>query len=138
MSDTLNIDLKDNVGTFNCGKPTGYIEDFKALPKDMQDLIRQIKRVRVVFGTVEMINAVDENWKEAIIDSQPFICEIDNNDAYKTVGDQFNVFSGKERLPLQHSIHFSETKENPLPNGSSFCKSTLANVLSESIFCSLT
>ena len=44
MADSLNMDLKDNTGRFNCGKPSGYVQDFQALPKDMQDLIRQIKR----------------------------------------------------------------------------------------------
>jgi hypothetical protein len=120
MADTLNIDLKDNTGKFNCGKPTGYIKDFKALPSDMQDLIRQIKRVRVVFGTVQLANPVDVNGNEVTLGEVPFIWEIDNKDAYKTVGDQFTIFSQKERLPLQHRIEFSETTENPLPNGSSF------------------
>jgi len=120
MADTLNIDLKDNTGKFNCGKPAGYIQDFKALPSDMQDLIRQIKRVRVVFGIVEMLNPVDKNGNETEVKEVPFIWEIDNKDAYKIVGDQFNIFSKKERLPLQHKIKFSETKENPLPNGSHF------------------
>jgi hypothetical protein len=59
MSDNLNMDLKDNDGKFNCGKPAGYIADFKALPEKMQDLIRQIKRTRVIFGTVGMVNPVD-------------------------------------------------------------------------------
>ena len=58
MSDNLNMDLKDNDGQFNCGKPAGYIADFKALPEKMQDLIRQIKRTRVVFGTVDMVNPI--------------------------------------------------------------------------------
>ena len=44
MGDNLNIDLKDNDGGFNCGKPSGWIKDFKALPEKMQDLIRQIKK----------------------------------------------------------------------------------------------
>ena len=60
MADSLNMDLKDNTGRFNCGKPSGYVQDFQALPKDMQDLIRQIKRVRVVFGTVTLDSPVDE------------------------------------------------------------------------------
>ena len=54
MSDNLNTDLKDNKGNFNCGKPAGYIKDFKALPVHMQDLIKQTKRVRVVFGTIKL------------------------------------------------------------------------------------
>ena len=48
MADTINMDLKDNDGGFNCGKPAGYIEDFQCLPKNTKELIRQIKRVRVV------------------------------------------------------------------------------------------
>ena len=120
MADSLNIDLKDDTGKFNCGKPAGYIQDFKALPPEMQDLIRQIKRVRVVFGVVEMIDPVDANGNDTKIKEVPFIWEIDNKDAYKIVGEQFAVFSKKERLPLQHKIEFSQTKENPLPNGSFF------------------
>jgi len=120
MADSLNIDLKDDTGKFNCGKPAGYIQDFKALPPEMQDLIRQINRVRVVFGVVEMIDPVDANGNDTKIKEVPFIWEIDNKDAYKIVGEQFAVFSKKERLPLQHKIEFSQTKENPLPNGSFF------------------
>ena len=54
MNDNLNVDLKDNDGGFNCGKPAGYIQDFKALDQKTQDLIKQIKRVRVILGTVEL------------------------------------------------------------------------------------
>ena len=54
MADTLDIDLKDSAGTFNCGKPGGYIKDFDALPDTTKELIRQIRRVRVVFGTASM------------------------------------------------------------------------------------
>ena len=120
MANTLSTDLKDNMGTFNCGKPTGFVEDFKALPQTTQDLIRQIKRVRVVFGIASMIDPVDENGNKVVLENTPFIWEIDNKDAYKTIGDQFSVFSKKERLPLQHIITLRETKQNPLPNGSSF------------------
>ena len=39
MSTNLNHDMKDTLGTFNLGRPSGYIKDFAALPKDQQDLI---------------------------------------------------------------------------------------------------
>ena len=67
-----------------------------------------------------MIDPVDENGNKVVLENTPFIWEIDNKDAYKTIGDQFSVFSKKERLPLQHIITLRETKQNPLPNGSSF------------------
>ena len=120
MSDNLNSDLKDNTGRFNCGKPSGYIEDFKSLAPDMQDLIRQIKRVRVVFGVFTLDNPVDEKGQPAELSDLPFIWEIDNKDAFKTIGDQFNEYVKKSRLPIQHMIHLSGTKANQLPNGSYF------------------
>mgnify|MGYP003637383722 FL=1 len=55
MADTLNIDLKDDAGTFNCGKPAGYVEDFQALPENTKKLIKSIKRNRVIFGIAELI-----------------------------------------------------------------------------------
>ena len=44
MADNLNVDLKDTQGTFNCGKPTGYIKDFKSLPEDTKTLIKANKK----------------------------------------------------------------------------------------------
>jgi len=119
MADNLNIDLKDNDGGFNCGKPAGYIKDFKALPEKTQELIKQIKRVRVVFGTVEMTDVVDEQGKKTTIESTPFIWEIDNRDAFKLVGDSFNKLAKMKRLPVQHAIT-ANTEERKLPNGSSY------------------
>ena len=119
MSDNLNMDLKDNDGKFNCGKPAGYIADFKALPEKMQDLIRQIKRTRVVFGTVDMVTPVNANGDSVDIDSTPFIWEVENRDAFKTMGDVFAKLSKMQRLPVQHYIN-ATTERRELPNGSAF------------------
>ena len=119
MANDLNNDMKDNDGGFNCGKPAGFIKDWAALPDTMKDLIKSIKRVRALFGTVEMVNATDENGIPVDVDTTPFIWEIDNRDAFKTMGDMFTKLSKMRRLPPQHYIT-STTKEVPLPNGSSF------------------
>ena len=119
MSDNLNMDLKDNDGKFNCGKPAGYIADFKALPEKMQDLIRQIKRTRVVFGTVDMVTPVNANGDSVDIDSTPFIWEVENRDAFKTMGDVFAKLSKMQRLPVQHYVT-ATTERRELPNGSAF------------------
>jgi hypothetical protein len=119
MADNMNIDLKDNDGGFNCGKPAGYIADFKALPEKTQDLIRQIKRVRVLFGTVELTNAVDQSGNPVELDPTAFIWEIENRDAYKTVGNVFTKLGKMRRLPVQHNI-LAGTEERKLPNGNSF------------------
>jgi len=119
MNDDLNIDLKDNEGGFNCGKPAGYIKDFKALPEKTQDLIKQIKRVRVVLGTVELVDAVTANGDAAELDAVPFIWEIDNRDAFKIVGESFTSLAKMQRLPVQHIIT-ANTQERKLPNGNAF------------------
>ena len=119
MADSLNIDLKDNSGKFNCGKPTGYIQDFKALPEDMQNLIRQIKRVRVVFGTVQMSDPLDAQGNPADVQEVPFIWEVDNRDAFKTIGGPFQTLFQNKRLPVQHYIT-ATTTERKLPNGNSY------------------
>ena len=119
MADNLNIDLKDNDGGFNCGKPAGYIQDFKALPESMQDLIKQIKRVRVVFGTVELIDPVDAAGKPVDLSSTPFIWEVENRDAFKSIGALFTKLGKMRRLPPQHTFT-ATTAEQSLPNGSSF------------------
>lgn len=119
MADSLNIDLKDNSGGFNCGKPAGYIQDFKALPEKTQELIKQIKRVRVLMGTVELVNPTDDKGNPVDVTSSSFIWEIDNRDAFKTFGEILAKLAKMQRLPVQHSIE-SGTEERKLPNGSSF------------------
>ncbi len=119
MAGDLNSDMKDNDGGFNCGKPAGYIQDFKSLPEKTQELIKQIKRVRVVLGTVQLHGAVDENGKEVDVADTPFIWEIENRDAFKDVGTVFSKLSKMKRLPVQHSIT-GNTEERKLPNGNSF------------------
>ena len=132
MSDNLNIDLKDNQGKFNCGKPTGYIKDFKALPVDTQDVIRQIKRVRVIFGTVNLTGSVDDSGNKVDKGTIPFIWEIDNRDAFKPMGEPFKKFSQVKRLPVQHNIALN-TEERKLPNGNSFYLPTYTLDLQDTI-----
>lgn len=119
MADNLNIDLKDNDGGFNCGKPAGYIQDFKALPEKTQELIKQIKRVRVVLGTVELVNATDASGNPVDLDETPFIWEIDNRDAFKNVGTAFTKLAKMKRLPVQHVIT-ATTEERTIPTGAVF------------------
>jgi len=119
MAIDLNNDMKDNEGGFNCGKPAGFIKDWAALPDHMKELIKSIKRVRALFGTVELINPTDESGNAVDVDSTAFIWEIDNRDAFKTLGEQFTKLSKMQRLPPQHDISCT-TSEVPLPNGSSF------------------
>lgn len=119
MADNLNTDLKDNDGGFNCGKPAGYIQDFKALPEKTQELIKQIKRVRVILGTVDLIDATTNSGEPISITNKPFIWEIENRDAFKDVGIVFTKLAKMKRLPVQHLVT-GVTEERKLPNGNSF------------------
>ena len=119
MADSLNMDLKDNDGGFNCGKPAGWIEDYNSLPDSTKELIRSIKRVRVVLGNVELINPKDVNGNPVDVDTTQFIWEVENRDAFKTIGGVFTKLAKMKRLPVQHSVTLN-SEERKLPNGNSF------------------
>ena len=122
MSDNLNVDLKDNDGGFNCGKPAGYIQDFASLPDKQKELIRQIKRVRVILGLAKFDKALKvegDYSSDADLGYVPFIWEVDNREAFKTVGDVFVKLSKMKRLPVNHTVYAS-SEERKLPNGNSY------------------
>ena len=119
MADTLDIDLKDNNGGFNCGKPAGFIKDWAALPKSQQDLLKSIKRVRVVFGEVELVNPTNEKGEPVKVAPTPFIWEIDNRDAFKEIGSSFTTLAKMQRLPIQHIIT-ANTDERTIPTGAKY------------------
>jgi hypothetical protein len=117
MAKDLNGDLRDNDGGFNCGKPSGWIEDYAALPQETKTLLKAIKRVRVLFGEVTMKDAV--NSKGEAVDgmvSVPFIWEIDNRDAFKTLGAPITQMAKQNRILPQHNITLG-SDEQSLPTG---------------------
>lgn len=121
MDKDLNVDLRDNTGGFNCGKPSGWVKDYNALPQEIKNLMKSIKRVRVFFGEISaMGNALDATGNLVDLpDSVPFIWEIDNKDAFKSAGAVVALFAKQNRLLPQHWIKLS-TEANVLPNGESF------------------
>jgi len=128
LSDNLNIDLKDDAGTFNCGKPAGFVEDFQSLPDSVKQSIRDVKRFRVLFGTVTLlqpIKASDGNEVEKELASFPVIWEVSNNTDYKALGNVFSKFAQMERLPLQHNIDLGEPAPHKGNNGSIFYTSSV-------------
>jgi hypothetical protein len=68
---------------------------------------------------VELTNAVDQSGNPVELDPTAFIWEIENRDAYKTVGNVFTKLGKMRRLPVQHNI-LAGTEERKLPNGNSF------------------
>jgi len=85
-----------------------------------------------VFGVVDLVDATNEKGESVKIDSQPFIWEIDNRDAFKTMGIPFTKLSQMKRLPVQHNITLN-TEERKLPNGNSFYLPTASLDISKTI-----
>ncbi len=117
--ENLQVDLKDTAGGFNCGKPAGYIEDFNSLSEEMKEAIKQIRRVRVILGEVEMHNPIDENGNAVDVGTLPFIWEVDNKTAFKTMGEPFAQMGRQRKLPIQHKITL-DTSEQELQTGGAF------------------
>jgi hypothetical protein len=120
MDKDLNADLRDNQGGFNCGKPSGWVKDYNALPTEVKTLMKSIKRVRVLFGEITANDAYTVDGQYVTIDKNiPFIWEIDNKDAFKSAGAVIALFAKQNRLLPQHMINLG-TNANPLPNGEQF------------------
>ena len=120
MSDNLNIDLKDNMGGFNCGKPTGFVKDYASLPDKTKALLKSIKRVRVLIGTLSASNVLNADGNDAMeIANLPFIWEIDNRDAFKVMGDAVAKIASMKHLTLQHEIALA-SEERKLPSGNTY------------------
>ena len=109
IADNFNIDLKDELGTFNLGKNSGYIdkETYSNLPEQTKTLYKSIKRTRVILGTVSFVNAIDENGKPTKIKDMPFRWDIDNAESFKNMGMPFKALLNAKRLTMQHEITVS-------------------------------
>tara|TARA_R100001082_G_scaffold32797_1_gene16939 strand:+ start:17300 stop:18211 length:912 start_codon:yes stop_codon:yes gene_type:complete len=124
MANDLKSDLIDNTGGVNCGKPSGWIEDYNSLPQETKDLLKSIKRVRVLFGEVTLHNPVDESGNEIDkakedFSATPFIWEVDNRDAFKILGSPITQMSKQNHILPQHDIDL-ETEERTIPTGAKY------------------
>jgi len=101
MANDLKGDLKDNVGTFNLGRPSGYIEDWASVPEKTKELIRSIKRKKILFGLLTAAGVTDEagNVVDAITD-MPFSFEVPPS-SIKTLDYAVNALGRKNILPIQ-------------------------------------
>ena len=124
LVNNLTGDLKDNTGGFNAGRPSGYVEDFKSLPKATQELMRNTKRTKVVFGTVVMQGATDEHGnaiEDASITEQeiPFMLDVKSRGSITAVDDIMKSIDRKNSLPLQYFLNMG-AEMHSMPNGSEY------------------
>ena len=124
LVNNLTGDLKDNTGGFNAGRPSGYVEDFKSLPKATQELMRNTKRTKVVFGTVVMQGATDEQGnaiEDASITEQeiPFVLDVKSRGSITAIDDIMKSIDRKNSLPLQYFLNMG-AEMHSMPNGSEY------------------
>ena len=101
---TLNQDLKDNNGTYNCGRPSGYVKDWDALPKDMQELMRSVKRAKVIFGTCKLDKATDADGNPIDVDEFPFKIHIKSKESYKNFDNLYKDIQRRNKLPIEFEV----------------------------------
>lgn len=127
MSNNLNGDLKDSVGGFNLGRPSGYIDDFNALPDVTKQVIRSVKRAVVYFGTVTLDNPVDEKGEPVSGDftDVPVVMDVKNRDSLKSINGVLGSLKSKNLLPIMSTIKLSG-EEDSIPSGNTFGKISAA------------
>lgn len=111
-------DIIDENGGFNCGRPSGYIKEWKEVPEETRKLISSVKRVRAIFGTVQFDSYLNDKGETVDTDGTPIsvIWEIENNDAFKIMGGALVKYREAGRLFPQHDISLS-TEGAPMSNG---------------------
>jgi hypothetical protein len=120
MSTDLKGDLKDNMGGFNLGRPSGYIEDWASVPEKTKDLIRSIKRKKIVFGMLTANDCIDEagNPVDAITDPVPFVCEVPPS-SIKSLDGALTALTRKNILPIQYTFNLA-ADEDQRPNSNPY------------------
>ena len=119
LAKSLNQDLKDNYGGYNCGRPSGYVEDFKALPQKTQELMRQTKRVKVIFGLCTLDKPMDENGEPVDVKEFPFFMNVKNRESYKNMDAIYSTIQKKNRLPIHYEILLSGEVKS-IPTGATY------------------
>ena len=124
MSIDLKGDLKDNVGTFNLGRPSGYIEDWDSVPEKTKDLIRSIKRKKILFGELSATGVTDEKGNPVdAITAMPFYFEVPPS-SIKSLDLAVNTLGRKNILPIQCTLKLGANLVNS-NTGTSFAVMTL-------------
>jgi len=124
MSIDLKGDLKDNVGTFNLGRPSGYIEDWDSVPEKTKDLIRSIKRKKILFGELSATGVTDEKGNPVDeITAMPFYFEVPPS-SIKSLDLAVNALGRKNILPIQCTLKLGANLVNS-NTGNSFAVMTL-------------
>jgi hypothetical protein len=109
MANNLYGDLKDSKGTFNIGRPSGYYskKEYDALSQEIKDLMRSVKRTKILFGTINFNGAaIDEAGNDVSgYDGQiPFILDIKNKDSINALKDVLEQIKNDSTVPIEAKL----------------------------------
>ena len=121
MTTSLNGDLQDSVGGFNLGRPSGYVEDWNALPEATKDLMRTVKRVKIFMGLLTVKSPIDEHGepisKEYV--DLPFVMDVKNRDSLKNLDGALKTVQRANLLPIMSTLELAG-QEGSIPTGATF------------------
>ena len=126
LANDLKSDLKDSRGTFNIGRPLGFVTDWENLPQKTKDIMRVVRRTKVVFGTISFNGAAMNSNGEVIkgYDSEiPFIFDIKNNTSIKSLDAAVKSISKTGAMPIAYAVELSAQAES-MPTGATFATMT--------------
>lgn len=121
MTTSLNGDLQDSIGGFNLGRPSGYVEDWNALPEATKDLMRTVKRVKIFMGLLTVKAPIDERGepisKEYV--DLPFVMDVKNRDSLKNLDGALKTVQRANLLPIMSTLELAG-QEGSIPTGATF------------------
>lgn len=124
LSSSLNADLKDTLGGFNLGRPSGYVKDFEALPEATKQVMRSVKRTKVFMGLVSLDNPTNEGGEAVEFTGEvPFVFDVKNPSSMKSINAVTGSLVSKAITPIENNIKLGAT-EHAMPNGNKFAQVT--------------
>ena len=121
MSRSTSNDLQDSTGGFNLGRPSGYIEDWNALPEATKDIIRSAKRVKIFMGTLTVKTPLDDAGQPIAGEyvDIPFVMDVKNMDSLKNLTATQKAVDRKNVLPYMAKI-ILRGEEASIPTGATY------------------
>tara|TARA_R100001369_G_scaffold72361_1_gene100392 strand:+ start:631 stop:1464 length:834 start_codon:yes stop_codon:yes gene_type:complete len=124
LAGNLNGDMKDTLGGFNLGRPTGFVQDFDALPEATKQVMRSVKRTKVFMGLVSLDNPTNEDGDSVEFAGEvPFVFDVKNPSSLKAINSVTSTLVSKAVTPIENVINLAAT-EHAMPNGNKFAQVT--------------
>ena len=124
LSSNLNADLKDTLGGFNLGRPSGFVKDFDALPEATKQVMRSVRRTKVFMGSVSLDSPVNDAGEAVeFSDEAPFVFDVKNPSSIKAINGVTGSLVSKAITPIENIIKLGAT-EHTMPNGNKFAQVT--------------